>query len=68
MTFEAHRPYCNKTVSASTTLDDSKVKRALETHSNVRVMHPTPNGEHVWGLDKIAKANLRKAIAKGLLH
>jgi len=68
VTFEAHCPYCNKTVSASTILDDSKVKRALETHSNVRVMHPTPKGDHVWGLDQTAKTNLRKAIAKSLLH
>ena len=68
MTLEAHCPHCNKTVLASTILDDSKVKRALETDWNVRVMHPTPKGDHVWGLDKIAKTNLRKAIAKGLLH
>ncbi len=68
MTFEAYCLHCNKTVSASTILDDSKVKRALETDSNVRVMHPTPKGDHVWGLDKTAKTNLRKAIAKGLPH
>ena len=55
-------------MSAWTILDDSNLKRALETDSNVRVMHPTPKGDHVWGLDKIAKTNLRKVIAKSLLH
>ena len=44
------------------------VKRALETNSNVRVMHPTPKGDHVWGLDQTAKTKLRKAIAEGLFH
>jgi hypothetical protein len=49
-------------------LNTSALKRALETDSDVRVMHPTPKGDHVWPLDKTAKINLRKAIAQGLLH
>jgi hypothetical protein len=68
LTFQAYCPDCNKTVNASTILDLSGVKRALETNSNVRVMHPTPKGDHVWGLDQTAKTKLRKAIAEGLFH
>ena len=68
MKFQAYCPDCNEIVIAWTILDDSNLKRALETDSNVRVMHPTPKGDHVWGLDKIAKTNLRKVIAKSLLH
>ena len=49
-------------------LKASEVKRALETDSEVRVMHPTPKGDHVWPLDKTAKINLRKAIVQGSLH
>ena len=68
MKFQAYCPDCNEIVSAWTILDDSNLKRALETDSNARVMHPIPKGDHVWGLDKIAKTNLRKVIAKSLLH
>jgi hypothetical protein len=68
MTFQAYCPDCKKTVGALTILKTSEVKRALETDSDVRVMHPTPKGDHVWLLDQTAKINLRKAIAQGLLH
>jgi hypothetical protein len=68
MTFEAYCPDCKKTVGALTILKTSELKRALETDSDVRVMHPTPKGDHVWSLDGTAKINLRKAIAQGLLH
>jgi hypothetical protein len=68
MTFEAYCPDCKKTVGALTILNTSELKRALETDSDVRVMHPTPKGDHVWSLDKTAKVNLRTAIAQGLLH
>jgi hypothetical protein len=68
MTFQAYCPDCKKTVGALTILNTSELKRALETDSDVRVMHPTPKGDHVWSLDKTAKVNLRTAIAQGLLH
>ena len=68
MTFQAYCPDCKKTVGALTILNTSELKRALETDSDVRVMHPTPKGDHVWPLDKTAKTNLRKAIAEGSLH
>jgi hypothetical protein len=68
MTFQAYCPDCKKTVGALTILKTSELKRALETDSDVRVMHPTPKGDHVWSLDGTAKINLRKAIAQGLLH
>ena len=68
MTLQAYCPDCKKTVGAIAMLKASEVKRALETDSEVRVMHPTPKGDHVWPLDKTAKINLRKAIAEGLLH
>ena len=66
MTFQAYCPDCKKTVGALTILNTSEVKRALETDSDVRVMHPTPKGDHVWSLDKTAKISLRTAIAQGL--
>jgi hypothetical protein len=44
-------------------LNTSALKRALETDSDVRVMHPTPKGDHVWTLDHAAKISLQKAIA-----
>jgi hypothetical protein len=68
MTFQAYCPDCKKTVGALTILKTSELKRALEADSDVRVMHPTPKGDHVWTLDKAAKINLQKAIAEGLLH
>ncbi len=67
MTFQAYCPDCKKTVGALTILNTSELKRALETDSDVRVMHPTPKGDHVWP-DKTAKINLRTAIAQGSLH
>jgi hypothetical protein len=63
MTFQAYCPDCKKTVGALTMLNTSAIKRALETDSDVRVMHPTPKGDHVWPLDQAAKINLRKMIA-----
>ena len=68
MTFQATCPECKKTVGAVTILQTSEVKRALEMDSDVRVMHPTPKGDHVWPLDQAAKISLQKAIAQGLLH
>ena len=68
MTFQAYCPDCKKTVDALTILNTSQLKRALETDSDVRVMHPTPKGDHVWSLDKTAKINLRNVIAQGLHH
>jgi hypothetical protein len=68
MTFQAYCPDCKKTVGALTILNATELKRALETDSDVRVMHPTPKGDHVWSLDGTAKTNLQKAIAQGLLH
>jgi hypothetical protein len=63
MTFQAYCPDCKKTVGALTMLNTSGLKRAFETDSDVRVMHPTPKGDHVWTLDHAAKISLRKAIA-----
>jgi hypothetical protein len=67
MTFQAYCPDCKKTVGALAILNTSELKRALETDSDVRVMHPTPKDDHVWSLDKTAKINLRTAIAQGLV-
>ena len=63
MAFQTYCPDCRETVGALTILNASELERALETDSEVRVMHPTPKGDHVWPLDKTAKINLRNAIA-----
>jgi hypothetical protein len=68
MKFQAYCPDCNKIVSAWTILDERNLKRALETDSSVRVMHPAPKGDHVWCLDQTAKTNLRKATTDSLLE
>ena len=63
MTFQAYCPDCKTTVGALAILNTRELKRALETDSDVRVMHPTPKGDHVWSLDQAAKTNLQKMIA-----
>jgi hypothetical protein len=42
-------------LTGATILNASELKRAVETDSDVRVMHPTPKGDHVWSLDGMAK-------------
>jgi hypothetical protein len=65
MEFQAYCPYCEKTVTAYTLLDEVDLKRALDSDRDVETMHTTYGlGDHQWKLIKQEKDNLRSTIAK----
>lgn len=51
-------------VTALPMSDNSELKLALDSNADVRVMHITPAGDHVWSLNNQEKQNLRNTIAK----
>ena len=64
ISLHAYCPYCKKTVTALPMLDNSELKPALDSNADVKVMHITPAGDHIWSLNHQEKENLRNAIAK----
>jgi len=65
MTLQAYCPYCEKKVTALTVLAGNALKLALDSIGDVRVIHTTNAGDHVWHLDNQEKENLRNRVASG---
>jgi hypothetical protein len=64
ISLRAYCPGCKKTVTALPMLDNSELKWAVNSNADVRVMHITPAGDHIWSLNNQEKDNLRNIIAK----
>jgi hypothetical protein len=58
----AHCNICRKKVTAILLLKDDELSLALSTNGDVKVMHATPVGDHVWNLSAYDKANLRQTF------
>jgi len=66
MIFLAYCASCKEKVTVLPILNSTDLKLVLEKNAEVRVMHTTSKGDHVWSLDNQDKENLRNTIAKGL--
>jgi hypothetical protein len=64
ISLQAYCPGCERTVTALPMLDNSELKWALDRNADIRVMHITPTGDHIWSLSNQEKQNLRNTIAK----
>jgi hypothetical protein len=64
ISLRAYCPGCKKTVTALPMLGNSELKPALDRNADVRVMHITPRGDHIWSLSNQEKENLRNIITK----
>jgi hypothetical protein len=51
-----------KSKEARVDLKDDELRLALSTNSEVKVMHPTGGGDHVWDLSTYDKAILRQTV------
>jgi len=51
-------------VTALPLLENSELKPALDSNSDIQVMHITAVGDHIWSLNNQEKENLRNTIAK----
>jgi hypothetical protein len=60
--FQAHCNICRRKVAPLLLLKDDELRLALSTNGEVKVMHPTGGGDHVWNLSAYDKANLRQTI------
>jgi hypothetical protein len=60
--FQAHCNICRKKVTPVFLVKDEELKLALSTYGEVKVMHPTNGGEHVWSLSAFDKTALRQTF------
>jgi hypothetical protein len=64
---QAHCSQCQKTVTAFFLSNPDGTVPSLDKGKDVRVMHPAAGGSHSWSLSEDDKANLRWAIAQGVV-
>ena len=65
--FSARCDICKKTVTALLLLRREELPEAVDKKRVIRAMHTAPDGDHIWSLTDKEKADLRNALADGLV-
>jgi hypothetical protein len=67
MNFQAYCFKCEKRVTALSLLADDEFWAAIDTNTEIEVMHTADEGDHRWKLNGHEKEKLRTDRAKGLI-